>query len=90
MQRYALNPRVSLEFNAKDGTHILVDTRSATLCSCNGTAWSLLNQLREGCDIEALSDLVVQKYGIDLQRARTDILGFVHKLGAMGLIDETA
>ena len=86
-RQYALKPRVALEGSA-DEECVLVDTHSATLCACNESAWIILSELKEGATTEELVALVASVFAVDEDDARRDALDFIHRLTAMGLIDE--
>ena len=86
---FALKSRATLESGPEDEARVLVDTHSATLCSCNDSAWTILTALKRGATIDGLVDLVTRTYDVDETGARDDALDFIHRLAAMGLIDET-
>lgn len=86
-RQYALKPRVSLEGSAGE-EYVLVDTHSATLCACNESAWIILNALKSGATTEEMVALVASVFTVDEDEARRDALDFIHRLTAMGLIDE--
>ncbi len=87
-RRCALSPRAALEASPEDGVRVLVDTHSGTLCSCNDSAWTILTALKAGDTVDALTSLVTSIYDVDQIEAREDALDFIHRLAAMGLIDE--
>jgi len=86
-RQYALKPRVALEGNAGEEC-VLVDTHSATLCACNGSAWIILNALKDGATTEKMVALIASAFAVDEDEARRDALDFIYRLTAMGLIDE--
>jgi len=88
-RRYRLAPRVALEAGPEDGG-VLVDTRSATLCACNASAWTLLEALLEGATVDELAERLGARFDVDPGQARRDTLDFVRRLGAMGLVDQGA
>jgi hypothetical protein len=85
---YALNRRVALEGDGETEDYVLVDTHTATLCACNDSAWRLLFALRSGATVEDLVALVEDEYEVAPGEAKNDVLDFIGRLSAMGLIDE--
>ena len=88
-RRFALKSRAALESGPEDGARVLIDTHSATLCSCNDSAWTILTALKGGATVDGLVDLVTSTYDVDETGARNDALDFIRRLAGMGLIDET-
>jgi Coenzyme PQQ synthesis protein D (PqqD) len=86
-RQYALKERVALEGSAGEEC-VLVDTHSATLCACNESAWIILNALKDGATTEEMVALIASIFAVDEGEAKRDALDFIHRLTAMGLIDE--
>jgi hypothetical protein len=86
--KYALHRRVALEGDGKNEEYVLVDTHSATLCACNDSAWRILFALRSGASVEELVAQIEAEYDVETTTARRDVLDFISRLNAMGLIDE--
>jgi hypothetical protein len=85
---YALNSRASLEGDGESEDYVLVDTHTATLCACNDAAWRLLFALRSGATVEDLVAQIEDEYDVEPGTAKADVLDFIGRLSAMGLIDE--
>lgn len=85
---YALNRRVALEGDGDTEDHVLVDTHTATLCACNDAAWRLLFALRTGATVEELTAQIEAEFEVTPDAAKSDVLDFISRLSAMGLIDE--
>ncbi|MDH3235493.1 MAG: PqqD family protein [Alphaproteobacteria bacterium] len=85
---YALNRRVALEGDGDTEDHVLVDTHTATLCACNDAAWRLLFALRTGATVEELTAQIEAEFEVAPDAAKSDVLDFIGRLSAMGLIDE--
>jgi len=87
-QVFRLSKRAALESEGDE--YVLVDTHSASLCSCNATAWRLLTALTTGATLEQLATELADGFDIDAEIAHRDVLDFVGRLGAVGLIDDAA
>lgn len=85
---YALNSRVALEGDGETEDYVLVDTHTATLCACNDAAWKLLFALRNGATMEELVAQIEDEFDVASDAAKSDVLDFIGRLSAMGLIDE--
>ena len=85
---YALNSRVALEGDGDTEDYVLVDTHTATLCACNDAAWRLLFALRTGATVEELTAQIEAEFEVASDAAKSDVLDFISRLSAMGLIDE--
>jgi len=86
---YALNRRVALEGDGETEDYVLVDTHTATLCACNDSAWRVLFALRSGASVEELVTQIESEFEVTPDAAKRDVLDFISRLNAMGLIDET-
>lgn len=87
-RKYALHQRVTLEGDGENEEHVLVDTHTASLCACNDSAWRILFALRSGASVEELVEQIETEYEVDGATAKSDVLDFISRLSAMGLIDE--
>jgi Coenzyme PQQ synthesis protein D (PqqD) len=85
---YALNRRVALEGDGEAEDYVLVDTHTATLCACNDSAWRLLFALRAGATVEELVAQIEDEFDVAPGAVKNDVLDFIGRLSAMGLIDE--
>jgi len=85
---YTLKPFAALENGNSDPAGVLVNTHSADLSASNETGWVVLQALREGADVEALTAMIVARFDVEEGDARRDIIGFIRKLVAMGLVNE--
>jgi hypothetical protein len=86
---FKLKAFVNLEGDDRDAEGVMVDTHSATMCSCNPTAWVLLNALRKKASISFLVKELVANFDVAEQAARRDVMNFIHQLASMGLLDES-
>ncbi len=89
-RRYILKKRVVLEGATDEGAMVLVDTHSATMCSCNDAAGVLLQTLATGATEADLASRLEKEFSLDGETAQKDGAEFLHRLRAMDLIDETA
>ena len=85
---FILKPFINLEGNGLDLEGVMIDTHSATMCSCNQSAWVLLRALRSKSSLSELTQHLVAEFDIDKQDARKDVMTFVHQLASMDLVDE--
>ena len=86
---FKLKSFVNLEGNGQDLEGVMVDTHSATMCSCNHTAWVLLKAMKSDVSVPDLVDKLVEEFDVGQQDARRDVLQFIHQLSLMDLIHET-
>jgi len=87
-RNYALNSRVALEGDGENEDYVLVDTHTATLCACNDAAWRILFALRGGASVDELVGLIETEFEVESSAAKADVLDFIGRLSAMGLVDE--
>lgn len=85
---YTLKPFAALEGGNPEPVGVLINTHSAGMSTSNETGWVVLQALREGADVEALTAMIVATFDVEEGDARKDIIGFVRKLVAMGLVNE--
>ncbi len=88
-RKFKLKGFVNLEGDDRALGGVMVDTHSATMCSCNQTAWVLLKALKKKASISFLVDGLVAEFDVAEQAARRDVMNFIHQLASMGLIDES-
>jgi len=89
-QQWKLRQRARVEVdngNGPNGAQVLLDTYSATLYECNGTAWTMLEALSGGATIDELVERVVGDFDVTPDAARRDVERFVLQLQQMGLAD---
>ncbi len=60
------------------------------MSTSNETGWVVLQALREGADVESLTAMIVATFDVEEGDARKDIVGFIRKLVAMGLVNESS
>lgn len=89
-RKFALRNFINLEGDTDDTDGVMVDTHSATMISCNETAWVLLHALRPKASVSDLVAVLQTRFDVPEADARRDIMGFIHRLSAMGLVDEKA
>ena len=85
---FVLKPFVNLEGDDDDPEGVMVDTHSATMCSCNQAAWVLLRALKAKASVQDLVQELAAEFDVTEQDARKDVMAFTQQLSAMGLIDE--
>lgn len=85
---YKLQPFAALEGGDRETTGVLLNTHSAAMTTCNETAWVQLQALKAGADVDALTATIVATFDVEEGDARKDVISFIRKLGAMGLVDE--
>ncbi|MFQ5763365.1 MAG: PqqD family protein [Rhodospirillales bacterium] len=86
---FALKPFVNLEGDGDDSEGVMVDTHSATMCSCNQTAWWILQRLKSRVTVADLVGQLVADFDVDEQDAHRDVMNFIHQLASMDLVDES-
>lgn len=87
---YRLKPFAALEGGNPEPVGVLLNTRSAGMSTSNETGWVVLQALKEGADVESLTALIVATFDVEERDARKDIVGFIRKLVAMGLVNESS
>ncbi len=89
-QKFMLKPWMKLEGGQGDDNHLLIDTHSGVISTCNDTAWLLLVELKKGANLGLLTDVLQTSYALSAIDARRDSLSFLHLLRAQRCIDEDA
>lgn len=84
---WRLNSRASLREGPNGDEGILLDTYTADICSCNGTAWTILQIIKKGAAIKQIVAGVRKEYDVSMKVAERDVLSFVRKLKSMELVD---
>lgn len=69
-----------------DGEIVIYDLRNRRYLGGNRTATALRPLLAEGADRGALSERLQSTFGVDADRARTDVDAFVESLSSLGLL----
>lgn len=85
---YKLKPFAALEGGNREPVGVLLNTHSAGMNTCNETAWVLLQSLKDGAEVEDLTAILVATFDVQEEDASKDVISFVRKLGAMGLVNE--
>ena len=67
---------------------VVLDLAGSVYLKLNGPARVLWEHLAEPCDEAGLSRLLVDRYGIDAQRAENDVNEFLADLRRRGLTEE--
>ncbi len=67
---------------------VAVDVRNSTYLSANASATILWRRLVSGATRDDLAAELVDRFGIGVEQARTDVDAFVGDLGAQGLLEE--
>jgi len=87
-QVYKIDTRVTLEADGLDGGGIMFDSFTASICTCNETAWVILETLQNGANLEQLSKRLVDVYDVDNSTAQSDVILLLKELSAMDLVHE--
>ena len=83
-----LQSRASLRrADDEDGGGIMIDTFNATFCSCNDTAWTILQCLEKGATVQEITKTVCQNFDVGKQDAQDDVISLVRKLQSMDLVN---
>jgi hypothetical protein len=70
-----------------DGEVVALDLASATYVMANDTGSILWPLLEEGATDSELAAVLVDRFGIDAERASADVAAFVAQLRALTLVD---
>jgi hypothetical protein len=70
-----------------EGEMVAVDIRTSTYLSANPSGMALWEPLSEGTSREALVDRLVERFGIDRERAAADVDAFIGELRARDLLE---
>ena len=76
----------SVEAREVDGELVIYDLRDRRYLGGNATAAALWPLLVEGTSREALTERLEAAYGIDPDRARSDVDAFVSALDSLGML----
>jgi hypothetical protein len=69
-----------------EGEIVLLDLRTSTYLTFNGTATDLWVALCDGATVEALPGLLVEKYDISTDEAARDVEDFISDLQSRDLV----
>jgi hypothetical protein len=78
-----------LEWRQIDDEIVVLDIRRAEYLAIDGSAVALWSALHEGTSRSELIGSLVERYGIDGDRAGIDVDAFLGDLARRGLLDET-
>ena len=67
---------------------VLIDTFNATFCSCNDTAWTILQCLKKGATVQDITNTVCGEFEVNKKDAQDDVLGLVRKLQSLDLVND--
>jgi hypothetical protein len=76
----------AVEAREVDGELVIYDLRDRRYLGGNATAAALWPLLVEGTSREALTERLQTAYGVDPERARSDVDAFVSALGSLGML----
>lgn len=85
---FMLKSFVNLEGDSRDSGGVIIDTHSATMCSCNQTAWLLLQGLKSKASVADLAGQLALEFDVQEKDACEDVMNFIHQLASMDLVDE--
>lgn len=86
-QTWKLSKRAHLEGTKQKAGGVLFDTYTATMYSCNPTAWTTLEGLREENNLANLSRRLCKRFNVKKEQAEGDVLALVNQLIAMDLVN---
>jgi radical SAM protein with 4Fe4S-binding SPASM domain len=93
---FLYTPRLSaglLQY-AQDDLHLLLDPEKPAWAVVNPTGMEIVRLCDGTRNIQAIAALLTEKYQIPAERARQDVLGYIHNLASAGLLrcgaDESA
>ena len=87
---YIPQPATGLLQYAQDDLHLLLDPEKPAWAVVNPTGMEIVGLCDGTRDIQTIAALLVQKYQIPAERARRDVLGYIHKLASAGLLRSDA
>lgn len=76
----------ALNWREVDGELVVVDTQASTYLAANPTGLLLWQALATGTTRDDLAARLVERYGIDAERAGADVDGFLETLRTRGLL----
>ena len=85
MSELRLRPE-ALSWREVDGQLVAVDTRTSTYLAANPTGLLLWETLAAGTTRDVLVERLVERYGIDAERAAADVDHFLDSLRTRGLL----
>jgi hypothetical protein len=77
-----------LHWREIDGEIVALEARGSRYVAANGAGTVLWRALVAGATRETLAEELVRAYGIDPERAQTDVARFVAALSAQGLLTD--
>ncbi|HEU5035706.1 MAG TPA: PqqD family protein [Nocardioides sp.] len=72
-----------------DGELVILDLRSSTYLTANGSGSVLMRELTEERSLPELAQALVDAYGIPAARAKRDVAAFVDTLGDHRLLERS-
>lgn len=84
---YRLKSHVTLEADPDGQSGVLVDTHTASMISCNGTGWVIVEGVRDGASVKDIVDGITSQFDAETEKVRQDALNFLRHLSAAGLVD---
>jgi hypothetical protein len=75
-----------LHWREIDGEIIALEARGSRYIAANGAGTTLWRALVEGTTRDGLADELVREYGIERERAETDVSRFLDALAEQGLL----
>lgn len=85
-ERWRLGQRISLEYDDTGDTGILCDIYRADICTCNRSAWLLVQLLRNGATATELVSTLHQRFKLGEEDARRDAMALIGHLQSMGYV----
>jgi hypothetical protein len=78
--------RDNLTVQSVDDETLILDIDGNQIHQLNSTASFIWESCANTISIEQLTELIVERYGVEAATAKTDVEGVIRQLSAMGLI----
>ncbi len=86
-ERWQLDQRIALEGDEAGATGILCDTYRADICTCNPSAWLLVQKLKAGATLHDLVATLLARFSIREDEALRDATALIGHLQSMGYVN---
>jgi coenzyme PQQ synthesis protein D (PqqD) len=89
-ERWRLDQRIFLEGDDSNGAGILCDTYRADICTCNRSAWHLVQRLKSGATLSELVAALRDRFSVredDAMRDATALIGHLQSMGYVNVED---
>lgn len=86
-ERWRLDRRILLECDDTGEPGVIFDSHRADFCTCNSSAWLLVQQLKTGATLQDLTVLLRDRFSIREDQASRDTKALVGHLQSMGYVN---